>query len=382
LLQGDGAVARIYVIDDDDQLLRMVGLMLERGGHSTTLINNPLDGLEQIKADKPDLLVLDVMMPDMSGHDIARQIRATKGLDDLPILVLTARSQEIDRTTALKSGANDYLSKPVTSQELIERVDGLLTKKANRGTPDQGVVIVFFGLRGGVGQTTLAVNLAAALRRLSQQEVCLVDFSPSGGQAIMHIRLQARSSWADLPGAKELNWSILKNRLIIHPTGLRVLAAPSEPQSPVTPSGEDTTGMLEVLRENTAFTVVDLPGVFSPSFTAGLEAADMALQVITPEVVAVQTAVQVNRALTKANVQLRQKTYILNQITAEAQLPQATVERGLNARTTFQIGHDPNQMRALAQGVPLALTSAKSPLPTAINRMAEAIWQRVAKKGG
>jgi MinD-like ATPase involved in chromosome partitioning or flagellar assembly len=90
----------------------------------------------------------------------------------------------------------------------------------------------------------------------------------------------------------------------------------------------------------------------------------------------------VNRALTKANVQLRQKTYILNQITAEAQLPQATVERGLNARTTFQIGYDPNQMRALAQGVPLALTSAKSPLPTAINRMAEAIWQRVAKKGG
>ena len=62
-------MARIFVIDDDEQLLRMVGLMLERGGHNITLINNPLDGLEQIKADKPDLLVLDVMMPTSQYDD-------------------------------------------------------------------------------------------------------------------------------------------------------------------------------------------------------------------------------------------------------------------------------------------------------------------------
>ena len=95
-------MARIFVIDDDEQLLRMVGLMLERGGHNITLINNPLDGLEQIRADKPDMLVLDVMMPNMSGHDLAREIRNDENIKELPILVLTARSQEVDRTTALK----------------------------------------------------------------------------------------------------------------------------------------------------------------------------------------------------------------------------------------------------------------------------------------
>ena len=73
-------MARIYVIDDDAQLLRMVGLMLERGGHAVTLLNNPLDGLEQIRADKPELLVLDVMMPNMSGHDLAKEIRNDKAL--------------------------------------------------------------------------------------------------------------------------------------------------------------------------------------------------------------------------------------------------------------------------------------------------------------
>lgn len=374
-------MARIYVIDDDEQLLRMVGLMLERGGHSTTLISNPVDGLERVKTDKPDLLVLDVMMPDMSGHDIARQIRANKGLESLPILILTARSQDVDRMTAIKSGADDYLSKPVTSQELIERVDNLLHKRESKIKPEQGMLIALFGLRGGVGQTTLAVNLASALRRTSQQEVCLVDLSPSGGQAVMHLRLQARTTWADLPGAHELDWSLLKNRLTIHPSGLRVLAAPIAPQAAMEPSPELTESFLGLLRENVTFTVLDLPRVFSPTFTMALEMADIALHILAADVVSVQTAVQVDRLLSKTGLVFRQKSYVLNHIQPEAELPQATVERGLNARVASKINFDPNQARALSQGVPLSLTSAKSPLPTMMTRMAEVIWQHVAGTG-
>ncbi|MCA9874018.1 MAG: response regulator [Anaerolineales bacterium] len=370
-------MARIYVIDDDEQLLRMVGLMLDRGGHATTLINDPVEGLEQIKQNKPDLLVLDVMMPDMSGHDIARQIRAQKGLESLPILILTARSQEVDRATALKSGADDYLSKPVTSQELIERVDNLLHKRENRTRPEQGILIVMFGMRGGVGQTTLAVNLASALRRLSQEEVCLVDLSPSGGQAAMHLRLQARTTWADLPTANELDWSVFKEKLTIHPSGLRLLAAPSVPQSATEPAPELVEAFLPLLQGQMTFTVVDMPRVFSPTFTAVLEAADIALHVLAADVVSVQTAVQVDRLLSKTGISFRQKSYVLNHIQPEAELPQTTVERGLNARVASKINFDPNQSRALAQGVPLTLTSAKSPLPTMMNRMAEVIWQRV-----
>lgn len=369
-------MARIYVVDDDEQLLRMVGLMLERGGHTVTLISNPLDGLQQIKTDKPDLLVLDVMMPNMSGHDIAREIRADKNLEDIPILVLTARSQEIDRTTAIKSGANDYLSKPVTSQELIERVEGLLTNKDGQNLPEEGVVITVFGIRGGVGCTTLAVNLAAALRRVSHEEVCLVDFSTTGSQSVMHMRLQARSSWADIP-PEQLDWTDLKNRLIIHPSGLRVLAAPAKPQSPMALTEGRASEILELMRHNMAFTVIDAPNVFSPSLVAAISQADMSLHVVAPEVVSIQTAVQLNRLLAKRGITAKRKSHILNQITPEAQVPQAAVERGLNTRVSFQIGYDSNQARAMAQGVPLTLTSAKSPLPNVVKRMAEAIWQRI-----
>ncbi|MCA9972546.1 MAG: response regulator [Anaerolineales bacterium] len=373
-------MARVYVIDDDEQLLRMVGLMLQRGGHTTTLISNPIDGLEQIKADKPDLLLLDVMMPNMSGHDLARQIRNDKNLSDLPILILTARSQEIDRMTALESGADGYLSKPVTSQELIEKVDSLLTKTTQKQEPQQGIVIAIFGLRGGTGRTSLAVNLAAALRRQSQQEVCLAELTGSSSQVSLHLRMQSRNSWADLLAEEALSWELVKNQLLIHPSGLRVLPAPITPQSSATPTAEKTTAILDTLRQNVSFIVVDLPPMLTPAFETTLRASDIAMHVVAPEMIAVQTAVQTNRALAQSNINLRYKVHILNQTEPEAQLPQATIERALNTRIAFQVGYDANQPRSLAQGVPLTLTAAKSPLPTVVNRMAEVIVQRILKR--
>lgn len=372
-------MARIFVIDDDEQLLRMVGLMLERGGHSITLINNPLNGLEQIKADKPDLLVLDVMMPHMSGHDLAREIRGDKEIEDLPILMLTARSQDIDRDAALKSGANDYLSKPVTSQELMERVDMLLSAQngPKRGN-EQGFVITFFGLRGGVGQTTLAVNMAAALRRISQQDVCLVDLSHTGGQVVTHMRLQGQESWETLPEDGDFDYDTLRAMLVIHPSGLRVLPAPVLPQTTDAPSTAVTEKLLSLLRAEMAFVVVDAPNAFTPACQTVLSETDMALHVISPEVISVQTAVQTNRALRKQNITVKRKSHILNQTTPDAQLPQTAVERGLNTRVSFQIGYDANQSRAIAQGVPLTLTSAQSTIPAVVRRMAEAIWQRIS----
>lgn len=370
-------MANIYVIDDDDQLLRLVGAMLERGGHIPTLHSDPESALNIIKEEPPDLLIVDVMMPHLSGHDLCRAIRADSNLAHIPILVMTARAQAVDREAALKSGADDYLSKPVNSQELIERIDNLLThpKKA-AGSRKVAFFTSFMSMRGGIGRTTLAVNLAGALRRVSQQETCLVELTPSSSQVGMHLRVQAKSSWRDLPPLNELEWDSLKQRLTLHPTGLRLLTSPPDLVSPEEPPQEIITRVLQILGEKMAAVIIDLPPVFNAAFKAAIEQSDMIFHVVTPEVISVQLALQTNRSLVDSSITMKQPVHILNQVSPEAQLPANAVERGLHARLAFQIAYDNNQPRALAQGVPLTLTSAQSPLPVTIKRMAEAMWQR------
>jgi pilus assembly protein CpaE len=208
----------------------------------------------------------------------------------------------------------------------------------------------------------------------------LVDLSPSGGQAVMHMRLQPRASWLDLPDSHELNWDSLKEYLTVHPSGLKVLAAPVQPQAPNALSGERTAQILEILRSQIRFTIIDTPSALTQSFITAVSMADMGIHLVNPEVVSVQTAVKLNRALTKQNIQIKRKTHISNQPTPDAQLTQSAVERGLNAKLAFQIGFDANQTKAMSQGVPLALTPAKTTLPTISTRMAEVIWQRIRNK--
>lgn len=372
-------MARILVIDDDAQLLRMVGLMLERGGHTTTLMTNPVEGLNAIKANKPDLLVLDVMMPNINGHDLTRQIRATKGLENLPILILTARSQEVDRMTALHSGANDYLSKPVATHDLIERIDKLLNNSQPEQPPvRQGMILAFYGLRGGRGQTTLAVNLAAALRRYSQKEVCLVDFASSGGQSLLHLRMQAHKSWHEVAAVVGLNWELLNEQMSIHPSGLRLLSGPPIAQMPPDLPSDATMRILDLLRQQMTFTIVDLPTMFNSPFKTTLANADMAFHVVTPEIISVQTAVQLNQALEDANIKQKQRLFIMNHTVPDAQIPKAAVERAIGSRISLQVDYDPNQVKAITQGVPLTLTKAATPIPKFATRLAKAIWQHVS----
>lgn len=374
-------MAHIYVVDDDEQLLRMVGWILERGGHQATLISNPVEAVDRLREGSPDMAILDVMMPGMSGYDLCRQLRLYSETENLPVMILTARSQEADRQEAEESGANDFLSKPVTSQELLKHVDSLLGHEQGAAAESEGnaFVIAVYGLQGGVGRTTLAVNLALSLRAVSHQEVCLIDFTTSGGQAAMHLRLQTQSSWADLLNHHSFEWSAIKELLVTHPSGLKLLPSPALPHPPTRPTGEMTQALLAVMKQHMQFIVVDLPPVLSASVKGTLASSDMGLHVLTPDVVSVQTAVRADRALSLQTLIPKERSYILNHRNTEVPLPKTTIEKGLNARIPFEIRYDKNQTRALSQGVPLATSAVQSPLPVSLRVMAEALYQKVSQ---
>ena len=119
-------MARIFVIDDDPELLMMVGMILRRAGHETNLDSDSVEGVQNVIDQKPDLLILDLMMPHMSGFEVCRKLRTHDDLKNMPIMILTARIQETDRQAAFGAGATDYMTKPITSRQLVKRIDMLL----------------------------------------------------------------------------------------------------------------------------------------------------------------------------------------------------------------------------------------------------------------
>jgi DNA-binding response OmpR family regulator len=116
----------ILIIDDDDELLLMLGMIMRRSGFQTVLANDSRVALEKIAESKPDLIMLDLMMPYVNGFEVCRRVRAMPEAADIPILILSARMQADDRDEAFTAGATDFAMKPITSRELIDRANRLL----------------------------------------------------------------------------------------------------------------------------------------------------------------------------------------------------------------------------------------------------------------
>ena len=121
-------MARIVVADDDVDIRELVEFKLSTMGHDIVAVGDGAAALEACRAQKPDLAVLDVMMPGVSGLDAIRMIRADADLLDLPVILLTARAQEADVETGFDSGADDYITKPFSPRELAARVEALLSR--------------------------------------------------------------------------------------------------------------------------------------------------------------------------------------------------------------------------------------------------------------
>ncbi len=121
-------MARILVADDDVDIRELVEFKLSTMGHDIIAVGDGAAAVEACRAQKPDLAVLDVMMPGVSGLDAIREIRADPALADLPVILLTARAQESDVETGFDSGADDYITKPFSPRELASRVEALLAK--------------------------------------------------------------------------------------------------------------------------------------------------------------------------------------------------------------------------------------------------------------
>jgi phosphate regulon transcriptional regulator PhoB len=124
---------RVLLIEDDRDIVELVRYNLEREGFQVAAASDGATGLAQIRKTPPDILLLDLMLPKLSGLDICKEIRRDQSLNRLPILMLTARGEEADRVVGLEMGADDYVTKPFSPRELGARVKALLRRTEPAG---------------------------------------------------------------------------------------------------------------------------------------------------------------------------------------------------------------------------------------------------------
>ncbi len=127
-------MTRVLVVEDDPDIARLVARYLEKSGFSADVIGSGHEALTSIAAHPPDLLVLDLMLPGVDGLEICRVVRGNPATATIPIIMLTARAEESDRIVGLEIGADDYLAKPFSPNELVARVRALV-RRAQRAMP-------------------------------------------------------------------------------------------------------------------------------------------------------------------------------------------------------------------------------------------------------
>ncbi|HWB83269.1 MAG TPA: response regulator transcription factor [Bryobacteraceae bacterium] len=162
---------RIAIVEDEAELASLLDYNLTRGGYEARMFDGAKDTLRGLEEWKPDLVLLDVMLPDADGFDLCRRIRQSQRLAHVPVLFLTARSEEVDRVLGLEIGGDDYMTKPFSPRELLARVKAHLRREDMETAPQSAEIGPF-----QLDRTARRVYLRGSELALTSTEYNLLEF--------------------------------------------------------------------------------------------------------------------------------------------------------------------------------------------------------------
>jgi pilus assembly protein CpaE len=224
---------KILIVDDDLDTLRLVGLMLQHQGYQINAASNGIQAILLSQTDKPDLILLDIMMPEMDGYEVARKLRANPSTNSIPIIMFTAKTQVDDKVAGFEAGADDYLTKPTQPRELFAHVKAVLARGKKASVPvsppptsrTRGYVTGVIGVKGGLGISTLALNLGISLQSRSKKNIIIAEFRPGFGTMGLDLGFLNPEGLSRLLQSRpeEITQTIVDNELYLHKSGVRLL---------------------------------------------------------------------------------------------------------------------------------------------------------------
>jgi len=364
-------MARILIIDDNDDMLTMLQMLLERrGNHEVTTSNNGIDGLDKAFSELPDIIIIDIMMPGLNGYDVLNRLRADNRTLSLPVIILTARGQSVDKDAALEAGANSHLSKPVDIQELLSTIDNLLEMGAYANIPDR-LVLPILSLRGGVGVTTIAVNLALLMQQIAP--TILWDLSPSSGHGALSLGMQPKIHWVNYLRSPD---KAVSNLLLRHASGLRLLAAPPVPSISTWFDSKTVHDLHTQLLQLASIIVIDMPSFLDSATATLLQDAHRIVLVSGDDNPGIQTTLATMQSISVLRINKDDTNRLMivhNSTTPLAHNNLDTLQRALGQSVSENIPFDKAQSTAQRMGTPLAVANPASPLVMKLKHLTQSI---------
>jgi two-component system, OmpR family, phosphate regulon response regulator PhoB len=178
---------RILVVEDEADLAELIVFNLRQAGHTAVSVGEGHAALAEVRRARPDLVVLDVMLPDLSGVEVCRRLRRDPGTERLPVLMLTAKGEEVDRVVGFEVGADDYVVKPFSPRELVLRIEAILRRSQTEEAPSG---------REHMDMGTLAIDVPAHRVTVDGEEVPLtaLEFKLLLDLATRRGRVQSRDA--------------------------------------------------------------------------------------------------------------------------------------------------------------------------------------------
>ncbi len=386
---------RILVVDDiietRENLAKLIGF------EPDMVIVASADGGQQAvefaKRERPDVILMDINMPDMDGITATEIIANT--VPESPIIMMSVQGEQDYLRRSMLAGAREFLVKPFSADELvnaIRHVHEIEKVKRQRYQqqapmqqqgqpsltsmlqPDRGKIITFFSPKGGVGRTTISTNLAVALHQSTGKPVVLVDGSlPFGDIAVILNMSPKAKTIADLVGSfDQVDAEVLESVLVQHSTGIKVLLAPPTPEAAELITGANIKKVLETLREQYAFVIVDTWPSFQEQVLTMLDVADIILTLMTLEITSLKNVRVFMEIAEKLGYDDHKVQLVANRNDSSGGIKASDVEASLARKIPHTIVSDGRALvLAVNRGVPFVISHRDSQVAKDIFTLAD-----------
>lgn len=333
---------KILIVDDDVETLRLVGLMLQRQGYEIASASNGAQALSMAQREMPDLIVLDVMMPDMDGYQVTSTLRQLPATSLTPILMFTAKSQVDDKVAGYDAGVDDYLTKPVHPAELVAHIKALLGRSRARNSaaaaqapaPKSHMVGVV-ACRGGLGVSSCVLNLATSYAQTYKTPVYAVELRPGQGTWALELGFNNQDGLSGLlqKQPNEITTSLVDSNFFATNFGAKILLAPSDGANiDFANLAAKLSAIVKALANLQGIVLLDIGTNFIPGFENICQNLQELIILTEPQLITVRRTKNFIQNMNKANL-LAGKSLdlvIYNRIRADVQMSSMQVTEELD----------------------------------------------------